>query len=118
MSEKVLHREVVLVEILDVRAVKLILTQVHKYLFTSIEVDAHAVRDVLYQVCEGVAPILLIVHIRHHLMRIEGLRFHISYVLHEILQSHAAQLSRHYVGSLPRAYILELFLVVEMEDVA
>ena len=47
LREKVFHREVVLVEILDVSPVELILTQVHEYLFTSIKVDTHAVRYVL-----------------------------------------------------------------------
>ena len=68
--------------------------------------------------CEGVASILLIVQILHHLVGFKSFRFHIPYVLHEILQGHATQLSRHPVGGLPRAYILKLFMVVEMQNIA
>ena len=55
------------------RLVHLVLPEVHKYLLAPVQVNLNPVEDVLYQVCQRVPSVRLIIQILHWFLRFDGL---------------------------------------------
>lgn len=95
---KVISLEVLVIEVLDLSFIHFVFTQVHENLLSSIQIDLHAVEDVLDQVRQGVPRVLLIVQVLHIMALFEGGRPQLLNLLKQAPQAELADLRCHLLG--------------------